>query len=440
MGFGRLPKHWSGGSEVSSILRGFSTSGRREGHDLKGLGRIRKGKQGCAAVFLATALLLAAGGTANAQSNTRLLLASGWGIPDHSGFVFGPFSNLAMNASKEIVFLSAMRGAKRDLRAVIRSTGVTFDVVAFEGLRSPVPRATYESFSAPTLNNAGVLAFSATLRDGELSAAVIRWERGNAQAVATGGAASSDSTESTFLEFSAPVINSAGNILFAARTGGSKPGTGLFLWTPQGLRSVRLPAELHLQPSDLLVPAMASRDEAVFVLRGTPSQAAAEQFFRAVAIKSFQELAPPPDPVATVEVLPGRVDQSPVKMLLVAMEGDTVEVGYLEGDPTQPVEAVRSQEVETPPLGRIQGQTTGPLGNIIFAAANVGEERDLALYCYCDGRVNRLTSPEEFWQVTVPAQGRPILSLAGDGQRTVTFIAPNGETGDSVGVYVTSLP
>ncbi len=407
---------------------------------MKGLGKIRKGKPGLASAWLAMTLLFAAGGTASAQSYTRLLLSSGWGIPDHSGFVFGPFSNLAMNAGKEIVFLSTMRGAKRDLRAVIRSTGVTFDVVAFEGLRSPVPRAAYDSFSAPTLNNAGVLAFSATLRDGDVSSAVIRWEGGNAQAVATGTAAPADSADSTFLEFSAPVINSAGNILFAARTGGARPGTGLFLWTPQGLRSVRLPAELRLQPSDLLVPAMASRDEAVFVLRGTPSQAAVEQFFRAVAIKSFQELTPPPDPAAAVEVLPGRVDQSPVRMLLVAMEGDMVEVGYLQGDSTQPVEAVRSQEVETPPLGRIQGQTTGPLGNIIFAAANVGEERDLALYCYCDGQVNRLTSPEEFWQVTVPAQGRPILSLVGDGQRTVTFIAPNGEGGDSVGIYVTSLP
>ncbi|MBI1940871.1 MAG: hypothetical protein HYS33_05110, partial [Acidobacteria bacterium] len=248
------------------------------------------------------------------------------------------------------------------------------------------------------------------------------------------------SPDSTFLEFSAPVINAAGNVLFAARTGGSMSASGLFLWTPQGIRTVRLPAELRLTHTDLLVPAMASRDEAVFVLKGVPTEAATEQFFRAVAIKSFQELMPTPEPFETLEVLPARQEERPVKMLLVAMEGDSVEVGFLEGAPTQPVLARRSTEVETSSLGRIQGQTTGPRGELMFASASVGQETDLALYCYCNGQVIRLTSPEEFWQVTVPAHGRPILSLAGDGQRTVTFVAPNGESGDSVGIYVTSLP
>jgi hypothetical protein len=122
------------------------------------------------------------------------------------------------------------------------------------------------------------------------------------------------------------------------------------------------------------------------------------------------------------------------------MEGDAVEVGVLDGDPSQPAQARQSPGMATPPLGRIQGQTTGAQGNIIFAAATEGQESDLALYCYCAGQVNRLTSPEEFWQVSVPAQGRRILSLTSDGQRTVSFIAPNGESGDSLGIYVTSLP
>jgi hypothetical protein len=383
---------------------------------------------------------LAAGAPLNAQSTTRLLLSTGWGIPDHYGFVFGPFSHLTMNAARQIAFLSAMRGAKRDLRAVMRSSGVTFDVVAFEGLRSPVPKATYESFSAPSMNNAGALAFTATLRDDVPSSAVIRWENGNSLAIASSGGAVPGAPDSTFIEFSAPVISSAGNVLFAARTGGPKPGTGLFLWTPGGFRTVPLPAELHLTAHDLLTPAMASRDEAVFVLRGAPIEATIEQFFRAVAIKSFQELTPPPDPADVVEALPARPEEAPVKMLLVAMEGDMVEVGFLQGDPTQPVQGRRPAEGEPRPLGRIQGQTTGPHGEIIFASASPGQETDLALYCFCNGQVERLTSPEEFWQVTAPAKGRPIFSLSGDGQGTVSFIAPNGETGDSLGIYVTSLP
>jgi hypothetical protein len=409
-------------------------------HDLKGLREFRACRLSRAVAVLGVLLTFAAGDLAYAQPNTRLLVSTGWGVPDHQGFVFGPFSNLAMNAGKDIVFLSVMRGAKRDLRAVVRSTGVTFDVVAFEGLRSPVSRATYESFSAPSLNNAGVLAFTATLRDGVPSSAVIRWESGVAQVVATSGGGVPGSPDATFLEFSAPIINSVGNVLFAARTGESKPGTGLFLWTPQGIRPVSLPADLHLTPNDLLVPAFASRGEAVFVLRGAPLEVVTEQFFRAVAIKSFQDLMPPPAPPETVEVLPARPDERPVKMLLVVMEGDAVGVAALEGDPSQPVLARQPPGIAISELGRIEGQTTGPRGNIIFAAANGGEERDLAFYCYCDGQVDRLTSPEEFWQVTVPAQGKPILSLAGDGLRAVSFIAPNGESGDSVGIYVTSLP
>ncbi len=392
-----------------------------------------------AAATVVLAFVLA-GGLANAQSTTRLLISTDWGIPDHHGFVFGPFSNLTMNAGRQVAFLSAMRGAKRDLRAVIRSAGVSFDVVAFEGLRSPVPKAAYESFSAPSLNSAGALAFTATLRDDVPSSAVIRWENGDSLAVASSGGALPGVPDSTFLEFSGPVLSSAGNVLFAARTGGPKPGTGLFLWTPQGLRTVSLPAELHLTPKDLLTPVIISRDEAVFVLRGTPVEAVIEQFFRAVAIKSFQELTPPPDPADVVEVLPARPQEAPVKMLLVALEGDMVEVGFLPGDPLQPVQGRRPAEGDAPPLGRIQGQTTGPHGEIIFAAASQGQDADLALYCFCNGQVERLTSPEEFWQVTAPAKGRPLFSLSGDGQRTVSFIAPNGESGDSLGIYVTSLP
>jgi len=102
--------------------------------------------------LVALGLALGACGSAQAQSNTRLLLASGWGVPGHPGFAFGPFSGLAMNECPEIVFLSSLRGAKSELRAVVRSSGVTFSVVAFEGLRAPVPQPSYASLSAPTPN------------------------------------------------------------------------------------------------------------------------------------------------------------------------------------------------------------------------------------------------------------------------------------------------
>jgi len=407
---------------------------------VNGLGHRRAAANGRAVWLLAVALVLWGSNAAHAQSNTRLLLASGWGVPGHSGYVFGPFSHLAMNEAQEIVFLSSLRGAKRDLRAIIRSTGVTFAVVAFEGLRAPVRGTSYESFSAPSLNSAGTVAFAATLKDDVPSSAVIRVERGVGLAVATSGGAVPGNPGASFQEFSAPVINSEGNILFGARTAGSQPATGLYLWTPRGLQTVALPLELKLAPSELLTPVFASHDEAVFVSRGTSLEAVTEQFFRAVAIRTFQDLKPPPEVSETGEILAARSEQAPVKMLWVLMEGDRVEMGVLNGDPSQPVLAKRYPGIVLPPLSRIQGQTAGPRGNIIFAAAPAGEEKDLALYCLCEGQVNRLTSAEEFLAVSEGAQGRPILSLAGDGQRTMTFIVPDDVGGDSVAIYVTSVP
>jgi hypothetical protein len=360
-------------------------------------------------------------------------------VPDHAGFALGPFSNLVMNDAREVVFLSSLRGAKSELKAVMRSDGVTFSVVAFQGLRAPVPKATYESFSAPSLNNAGLIAFTATLKDDVPASAVIRISADSALAIAASGSPVPGSPDSTLLEFSAPVISSAGNVLFGARLGGKQPGSGLFLWTLQGLKTVPIPAELGLKPTDLLVPIFAAHDEAVLVPRGSPPEAATEQFFRAVANKNFQDLQPVPADSDAVEILPARIGEAPVRMLLVVIEAGNVSTLVLSGDPTQPVKARKTEQGAPPVLGRIQGQTTGPRG-IVFAAAPAEQANDLALYCYCDGQVNRLTSSEEFVPVTIPAAGRPLSSLTGDGRHTIAFIVPSEAGTDATAIYVVSIP
>src|SRR5712692_1448109 len=145
-----------------------------------------------------TRLMLAAGviaaawpaGTASkayAQSTTRLVLSSGTGVPAHAGFVFGPFSNLAMNEADDVVFLTSLRSARIELRAVVRSAGVTFSVVAFQGLRSPIPRATYDSFSSPSMNAGGDIVFTAQLKDEVATSAVIHVKASSASAVAISG-------------------------------------------------------------------------------------------------------------------------------------------------------------------------------------------------------------------------------------------------------------
>jgi len=387
-------------------------------------------------------LLLAAVPRLSAQSNTRLLVAAGSGVPGHSGFSFGPFSNLGMNENREIVFLSSLRSPRNELRAVVKSSGVSFSVVAFQGLQAPIPKTSYDSFSAPSLNDAGVICFAAALKDTEnhASNAIIRVDGTGARALVASADSLPGMPDATFLEFSAPLINSQGNILFGARWGGKNPGSGLFLWTPKELQKLEIPAGVSPTPKDLFEPIFFSRDEAALVLRGIPSDVAIEQFFRAVAIRSFQELNPPPDPADTFQVLAPRGGQAAVQMVLVIMEGDNVQTALLPGDPSQPVMGRHAAGApEAKPLAQIEGQTTSAQGNIIFAATPLDSPDDLGLYCYCEGQVARLTLTEDFSPVVQTAPGKPINSLVGDSQQTEAFIAPGAtETGSAI--YVTSIP
>jgi len=387
-------------------------------------------------------LLLIASPWLSAQSNTRLLLSAGYEVPGHAGFSFGPFSNLAMNDNREIVFLSSLRGPRNELRAVVSSSGVSFAVVAFQGLQAPIPKTSYDSFSAPSLNDAGAICFAAGLKDtqGNPSSAIIRVDGTSARALVTSADSLPGIPDATFLEFSAPLINSQGNILFGARWGGKNPGTGLFLWTQRELRSLEFPEGISPKPKDLFEPIFFSHDEAALARRGTLPEVALEQFFRAVAIRSFQELNPPPNPEEALQILAPRADQAPVRMILVVMEGENVQTALLAGDPSQPVMARRVEGAPAvKPLGQIGGQTTSAQGNIIFAASPLDSPVDVGLYSFGAGQITRLTSPDDFLPVVQAALGKPILSLAGDSGQTEAFIAPDvGEGGSAI--YVTSIP
>ena len=390
-------------------------------------------------------LLVALAGSALpafAQLNTRLLLTTGTEVPGHGGLAFGPFLSLAMNGNQDIIFLTSLRSPRVEMRAVVRSTGVSFSVVAFQGLLGPFPRTTYDTFSAPSMNDSGVMAFTATLVTDQADVpkvVVVRQEGSKPRAVATNLDAPPGQPGAKFEEFSAPLVTSDGNVLFGARWSGKGAGSGLFLWSPRGLQALPLPAGLQLGPKDLLEPFFFGHDEAAFLRRGASPEVATEQFFRAIAIQTFQELQPPPDPTRTAELLAARADVAPVQMLLVYLENGSIQTALLAGDPTKPVMAKQSLST-TPlkPVGKILSLTIGPRGNMIFAAAPTDAPNDLALYCNCDGQENRLTTPEDFLPITSAGPGKPILSLTGDTQQTIAFIAPtNG--GDNTAIYVTAI-
>jgi hypothetical protein len=407
-----------------------------------GIGFRSGGKAATACALLAW---LAWAGTpaAFAQASTRLLLTSGTGVPGHAGFAFGPFSNLSMNGNRDIIFLSSLRSPRNELRAVVRSSGVSFTVAAFQGLLAPVPRTSYDAFSAPSINDAGVIAFTATLtsdRDDAPKAIVVRQEGSMARALVTDLDAPPGLPEAKFEEFSAPLVTSDGNVLFGARWTGKGGGSGLFVWSPRGLQALELPTGIKVSARELLEPFFFSHDEAAFLRRGASPEAALEQFFRAIAIQTFQELKPAPEPTETMGVLAARAGVAPVQMLLVFLEGGSVQTALLAGDPSKPVLAKQTPgALPGKPVGRILSITTGPRGEMIFAAAPADAPNDLGLYCYCDGQLNLLTTPEDFQPITQGAPGKPLLSLTGDTQQTVAFIAATS-AGDNTAIFVTALP
>lgn len=393
------------------------------------------------AVAALSGLLCFCSQAALAQVNTRVLLASGAGVPNHPGFIFGRFRDLAMNSHKQIVFRTTLRSPRMESQAIVRSVGVTFAVVAFGGLVSPLPHEVYDTFSAPSINNAGSVAFAATFKGGgDTTAAVIEVQGENSRLVAANGGAAGGGF--AFKQFSAPVLGSNGEVLFGART--ENFGSGLFLWTPQGMHQVALPAGFRLNPSDLLQPLFSSNNEAVFVRRGASLEDACEQLFRAVAIKNFQQLDPPPAASGTVQVLPAKPAQKPVQLLLVLLENGQAQTAVLTGDPKQAVVAKRAPGMDSADsvlFSAIQGQTAGPnSGSVIFAGQPAKQEDGFGIFCYRRGEVVRLTSQADFSLLVHNLNGRSIISLASDSQHVATFIAPVGTQPDANAIFVSYIP
>jgi hypothetical protein len=380
-----------------------------------------------------------------AQVNVRLLLVSGSAVPGHPGFTFGPFQDLAMSGNDQVSFLSTLESPRNNLGAVVRSQGVSFTVVAFEGLISPASHEQYESFSAPSINSAGDVVFRAKLKveaAGRPTEAIVRVKGSAADLVADNGGGGGSSFGQAFKAFSPPVIGSDGEVLFAARSGGSNPHSGLYLWSGGGMREVALPKDFRLGSSNLLEPIFASHDEAVFVRHGTDLAVAREQFFRAVATKTFQQLDPAPKPSDTVQVLPARPGQKPIEMLLVLLQGNNAETAELSGEPSHAVMAqdppIASEDVK---FSAIQGQAAGRLGgSIIFAGAPSGQADGFGLFCFCGGKVVRLTSQADFGLLLSNLSSKPITSFAGDGQGTVALVAPVGAQPGANAIFVCDTP
>ncbi len=392
---------------------------------------------------LVAGLLLISVSRGMAQTSTRLLVASGETVPDHPGFVFGPFSGLVMNARQQIAFLTTLESARLQTPAIVRSVGVTFSVVAFRGLVAPAADTVFESFGAPSMNDNGTIAFSAALGAAP-SSGIFSVTQGKPVAVALAGQ-SAPGAVAPFQAFSSPVIGSSGAILFGALTGsgsGSPSASGLYLWTPQGLQSVPLPAGFALGPGEMLQPIFQSEDESVWIPNDVSVAAADDQLFRALAIRSFQSLTPPPNPASTALALAPLPQEKPVPMLLVILHGTQPQTMALEGDPTQPVMArLGAGAPPVLPLVGVESAVAGALeGRVVIASAAASNPGDLAFYCYCNGAVEGLTTSADLAPVAIQPGGRGIHFLTSDGSHTLAFTAPLAGQANTNAIFVTSLP
>ncbi len=375
-----------------------------------------------------------------AQTNTRLLLSSGDAVPEHSGFAFGPFSGLAMNGRHQIVFLTSMVSPRTQLNAVVRSAGVSFSVVAFQGLRSPDPGKNFDSFGSPAINLAGEIAFGAALRDGgsgnPAGSGVFLARGSNIQALATTSQPSPDG--SNFAAFSDPILTSSGDVLFSAQTG---HGSGFYEWTPGGIEQVPLPTDFPRSAQGLLSPIFSGGNQAVLVPVSADPAAARDQLFRALAGQIFQGINPPPATNQTMVILAAAPSAPPVPMLLVAADQGKIQVMFLEGNPSQAVSSLTSATPGLLPFGSVEGEAAAPHGNILFIATIPGQAPGVGLYCYCQGQVEPLTTPLDFASISATLAGRPLSSLTTDSKSTAAFIAPTGPPGvPSNAIYVTPIP
>ena len=222
-----------------------------------------------------------------------------------------------MNDNRQIAFLSSLRSPRNELRAVVMSSGVSFSVVAFQGLQTPIPKTSYDSFSAPSINDAGVICFAAELKDteGNPSSAIIRVEGSKRQGPGDQHGQPSGNAGRQFpgilsafnqLSGKHSVRSALGREKTRARVCSSGRRANCGGWTFQRVFRRRLKTCSSRSSSATMRRRWRSR--------GTPGAAAIEQFFRAVAIRSFQEINPAPDPADTVQLLAPRAGQAPVQI------------------------------------------------------------------------------------------------------------------------------
>jgi len=144
------------------------------------------------------------------------------GLADIGIFGFAPNGDLA--------FRSAVSGGSA-AGGVFTKSGGAVSAVALLGAAAPgTGGGTHADFAngSPSLNDAGVVAFSGAVSGGSTTHGVFRDAGGGVALVSAAGDAAPDTGGATFLDFLYAAVSTAGDVAFLANTGGGTATGGLF--------------------------------------------------------------------------------------------------------------------------------------------------------------------------------------------------------------------
>ncbi len=162
-----------------------------------------------------------------------MLALAGDPAPDTGGGTFVDFLFPDQNANGDVAFLSNVTGGAAT-GGVFRIVGGVVDAIAVDGGVAPgTGGGTYATItSIAPINQAGDVAFSATLTGGVVDAGVFLYEAsaGQVEPVVLFGEAAPDAGGASFAQFGFVDINDAGQIVLQATL--SDANLGLFLASP----------------------------------------------------------------------------------------------------------------------------------------------------------------------------------------------------------------
>jgi hypothetical protein len=182
-------------------------------------------------------------GEALAQGRNDTVVLSGQSAPGAGAGTFSTFQSPVLNDAGQIAFRATITGGTSTVGVYRKSVGATLAAIALQGQSAPGAGAgTFSGFSSPALNDAGQTAFEVGITGGTSAGGIYRSSSGTAlTAIALQGQSAPGIGVGTFSGFDNPVLNDSGQTAFDVAFTGSTSTAGIIRSTSgSGLTAVAL--------------------------------------------------------------------------------------------------------------------------------------------------------------------------------------------------------